>query len=167
MKKSIIAILLTSLIFAGCNSDKKSESQDSSMPDTTSLNTNEQNIVGNDADEHGCKASAGYTWSVLKNECVRIFESGSPFKADGINKDSTLAAYIIMNEKKDSAEIFLPAIKPFIALPGNSAKSILFENKNNGVVVNYDKMKLNILKDNEIIFSQLKSEGIGKILDLK
>lgn len=33
-------------------------------------------MVGNDADEHGCKASAGYRWSVLRNECIRIFEAG-------------------------------------------------------------------------------------------
>lgn len=31
-------------------------------------------MVGNDRDKHGCKASAGYIWSELKGECVRIWE---------------------------------------------------------------------------------------------
>ncbi len=34
-------------------------------------------LVGNDADEHGCKASAGYTWCELKQECVRVWEVGT------------------------------------------------------------------------------------------
>ena len=31
-------------------------------------------IVGNDSDEHGCKASAGYSWCELRNECIRSWE---------------------------------------------------------------------------------------------
>ena len=36
----------------------------------------ENPIVGGDSDEHGCKGSAGYSWSIVKNECIRLFESG-------------------------------------------------------------------------------------------
>jgi len=31
-------------------------------------------IVGSDSDEHGCKASAGYTWCQIKNKCLRTWE---------------------------------------------------------------------------------------------
>lgn len=32
-------------------------------------------IVGGDSDIHGCKASAGYTWSVSENKCIRPWET--------------------------------------------------------------------------------------------
>ena len=31
-------------------------------------------IVGNDSDVHGCKASAGYSWCEAKSKCIRIWE---------------------------------------------------------------------------------------------
>lgn len=31
-------------------------------------------IVGNDEDEHGCKASAGYSWCAEKEKCLRTWE---------------------------------------------------------------------------------------------
>ncbi len=32
-------------------------------------------IVGGDSDVHGCKASAGYSWSTLEKKCIRPWES--------------------------------------------------------------------------------------------
>ncbi len=32
-------------------------------------------IVGGDSDIHGCKASAGYTWSSAQNKCIRPWET--------------------------------------------------------------------------------------------
>ncbi len=32
-------------------------------------------IIGGDSDIHGCKGSAGYSWSVSENKCVRPWES--------------------------------------------------------------------------------------------
>ena len=36
-------------------------------------NTQDQ-MVGNDRDEHGCIGSAGYTWNEEKGECIRPWE---------------------------------------------------------------------------------------------
>lgn len=36
-------------------------------------------MMGNDRDPHGFIGSAGYTWSLVKNKCIRIFEEGTPF----------------------------------------------------------------------------------------
>lgn len=33
-----------------------------------------QTLVGGDEDEHGCKASAGYSWCEIKQKCLRIWE---------------------------------------------------------------------------------------------
>lgn len=35
-----------------------------------------KHIVGADRDDHGCIASAGYTWSYALHDCVRIWEVG-------------------------------------------------------------------------------------------
>ena len=37
-------------------------------------------IVGGDSDAHGCKASAGYTWSNTRASCVRLWEVGVRLK---------------------------------------------------------------------------------------
>ena len=34
----------------------------------------QQTIVGNDRDEHGCIGSAGYEWCELKQKCMRTWE---------------------------------------------------------------------------------------------
>ena len=36
--------------------------------------TNTDNLVGSDRDEHGCIASAGYTWCEPKEKCIRSWE---------------------------------------------------------------------------------------------
>jgi hypothetical protein len=44
------------------------------------VNNNEElDIVGDDRDEHGCIASAGYTWCELKEECLRPWEEECGF----------------------------------------------------------------------------------------
>lgn len=36
--------------------------------------TQQPALVGNDSDEFGCKASAGYSWCALKDKCIRTWE---------------------------------------------------------------------------------------------
>lgn len=35
---------------------------------------NNASLIGGDSDEHGCKASAGYTWCESKQKCIRMWE---------------------------------------------------------------------------------------------
>jgi Prokaryotic membrane lipoprotein lipid attachment site len=164
MKKYTFSILLLIAILSGCNSSKKSNEL---KTDSLVENSEASQMVGNDTDSHGCKASAGYTWSVLKNNCVRIFESGSQFNATGENKDSTMAAFVILNNKKDSAEVFLPNTKPIIVFAGDISRGVLFESKPDSVIIKFDDSNINIAKGEKIIFNQPKFDGIGKILGLK
>ena len=75
-------------------------------------------MVGNDSDEHGCKGSAGYTWSVVKNECIRVFESGIRLEAKAADVDKTTSAFIVFkSETADAqAELYLPTEKKSILL---------------------------------------------------
>jgi putative hemolysin len=51
----IIGLILGALLLAGC----------AQQPGQ---------LVGNDTDEHGCKASAGYSWCEAKQKCIRTWE---------------------------------------------------------------------------------------------
>jgi hypothetical protein len=75
-------------------------------------------VVGGDADAHGCKASAGYTWSSLKNECIRLFEAGTKLAHAEDGKTYTTVAYVIFDGNK--AELFLDTQKEPILLERKS-----------------------------------------------
>jgi hypothetical protein len=66
-------------------------------------------IVGGDEDKHGCKASAGYTWSELRQECIRVFESAD-IKLSQVDttSGSTSILGIVFDKEKSKAEIFMP-----------------------------------------------------------
>lgn len=64
-------------------------------------------IVGNDRDTHGCIGSAGYTWSDVRQSCIRIFEEGVPLK-DMNNPEASLVAYAVFSASNDSVEVYLP-----------------------------------------------------------
>lgn len=87
--------------------------------ETKTTNTkSEKVIVGGDVDSHGCKASAGYTWSVLKNKCIRIFEGTKLSHAEETGKTYTTAAYVVFEGNK--AELFLDTQKESIILERKS-----------------------------------------------
>jgi len=67
-------------------------------------------ISGADVDKHGCKASAGYTWSVLKNSCIRVFETGISLAPKAAHLDTTTVAHIVFKSDDEDAqvEVFLP-----------------------------------------------------------
>ncbi len=67
-------------------------------------------MVGNDADEHGCKGSAGYQWSVVKNECIQVFTSGIRLDPQAPQLNKSLSAFVVFTSETDDAqaELFLP-----------------------------------------------------------
>ena len=78
-------------------------------------------IAGGDRDVHGCRASAGYTWSALRGECIRIFEAGLAFEPDPLPaQGAVLAAFVVLAPAQGgavtAAEAFLPGRKEPIPL---------------------------------------------------
>jgi len=78
----------------------------------------EKVVVGADSDSHGCKASAGYTWSILKKECIRIFENSTKLNHAEDGKTYTTVSYVIFDGNK--AELFLDTQKESIVLERKS-----------------------------------------------
>lgn len=77
-----------------------------------SCRTSEQagmQMTGNDRDRHGCIASAGYTWSKVRKDCIRVFEEG--IRMIPIHVKSNVAAYVVFSPDQKRAEIFLPGQK--------------------------------------------------------
>lgn len=68
----------------------------------TQINTK---VVGADSDSHGCKGSAGYQWSELRGDCVRVWEAGVAMIS---TEDSTKAGYAIFAADSSQVELFLP-----------------------------------------------------------
>lgn len=64
----------------------------------------EKPSLGADRDTHNCIASAGQTWSQLRQECVQVFDVADIRLSDPDNK--TLAIYAILSPDKQQAEVF-------------------------------------------------------------
>ncbi|KAF2334955.1 hypothetical protein [Flavobacterium daemonense] len=115
MKKIILFAFMTTFAFS-CGKKASQETTDSKEPKTESKPKTET-VVGADADDHGCKASAGYTWSTLKKECIRIFD-GTKLSHYDDGKTYTTASYVIFDGNK--AELFLDTQKESIILERKS-----------------------------------------------
>lgn len=70
--------------------------------------------AGADKDAHGCIASAGYTYSQLKKECIRTFEQKIQLKEIATKGNYTAA--ILFNKDQSKAEIFLKEEKTSVIL---------------------------------------------------
>ena len=70
------------------------ESAPIAVPGVEQKASDNQQVVGNDKDEHGCIASAGYTWCAAKNKCLRSWEEKC--EADG---DAAKNGLVYVNDK--------------------------------------------------------------------
>jgi hypothetical protein len=68
----------------------------------------QSNKAGGDADAHGCRASAGYTFSVIKNDCVRLFEQEVQLNEVHPEGESTTFSAVIFSKDTKKAEVFIP-----------------------------------------------------------
>ncbi|WP_246008638.1 hypothetical protein [Chryseobacterium lactis] len=84
--------------------------------------------VGSDKDKHGCKGSAGFTFSVLKNDCIRLFEQKIQLKEVDSKKSYTSNATVIFSEDEQKAELFLPSSEGSLILDKvNSKKAVVYK----------------------------------------
>ena len=79
------------------------------VPFTPSQTT--EPMVGADRDGHNCIASAGYTYSAVRGECIRLWESGTALFPVIQVEEPVLAAYVVQSENGREAEVFLPGFE--------------------------------------------------------
>lgn len=98
-----------SLLFVACNSNSKNSH---ALEEAVEGSTKEVELVGADVDVHGCKGSAGYVWSQLREDCIRVFEEGVtllPIELD--ESEAVFAAFIVYSNDGRQIELFLPKEK--------------------------------------------------------
>lgn len=107
MKPLLPIALLSTLILTACV--------------TQVVAPSEAPIVGNDRDAHGCIGSAGYQWSLLKNNCIRIFEDGLRMDPLDASLDQTQSAFLVFVSPQEvaRAEVYLPGAPESIILTKN------------------------------------------------
>lgn len=101
-------------------------------------------LAGGDKDKHGCIPSAGYTWSEVRKDCIRIFETGIRLN-NTLNKDATVSAFVVFSPDSSVVELFLPDMKkrPLLQKEGDNWKNKIFEVKRiDGKLALYKKEKL-------------------------
>ncbi|MFD2938920.1 hypothetical protein [Flavobacterium notoginsengisoli] len=113
MKKIFLFLIIASAFSCG-----KKVSQENKENNSTPKEPQKETVVGRDADSHGCKASAGYTWSTLKNECIRVFENSTRLNHAEDGKTYSTVSYVIFDGNK--AELFLDTQKESIILERKS-----------------------------------------------
>jgi hypothetical protein len=119
--KNTIALLVLVVAFSSCKlKDAQEDVQDGKITATAKDST-----AVNDKDENGCLASAGYIWSKVNKECVKVFSGLQLNPIDQPdNEDETLSAYILFSEDLKQAEVFLPNDTGSIVLTGSDKAKI-------------------------------------------
>ena len=64
--------------------------------------------VGSDRDKHGCIGSAGYVYSAIKNDCIRVFEQNIRLTEVSPKGSFTSMTSIIFSKDSLKVEVFLP-----------------------------------------------------------
>lgn len=112
-------------------------------------------MVGGDRDKHGCIGSAGYTFSIIKNDCIRVFDQKTQLKEVNANGSATFNAAVIFSADNKKAEIFIPRSKSSIVLTrtrGTKRSSVWKKGK----YALYQKGTNYVLKEsNKPIFAQI------------
>ena len=109
--------------------------------------------VGADRDEHGCIASAGYTFSTLKNGCIRLWEEGISLLPATPVEGALLAAYVIWADTQ--AELFLPSNeKPLLLTPQSvGEESVLVATDGTGWKLVKDLAGWKLYQNNVLLYS--------------
>lgn len=115
MKISLSLTVLLCFFLTSCDFILKEDKNETNKEVT--ISNGSRTIVAQDEDEHGCAYTAGYKWSSIKKDCVRIFEKGFRLNPIGLDdesleenelEDNDVSCFVLFSENKKEAEIFLP-----------------------------------------------------------
>jgi len=111
--------------------------------------------VGSDKDKHGCIGSAGYTFSVVKDKCIKLFEEKIQLKEADSKKSYVANAVVILSKDGKKAEVFMPDAKGSIILTRalEYRDTTVYKNKKGAYELSKDKDSYTLKKSKKIIFS--------------
>lgn len=97
MKTISICLVCAGALLASCagGGERKSE--------TAAEKSGKTAVVGGDKDEHGCIASAGYVWSEVQKDCIRLWEKGVRMNAAD---DAEKTLFLVFSPDSTQVELF-------------------------------------------------------------
>lgn len=126
MNKNLLIGTLAAAFFIACQSNRTV---------TNAVQNDSLTNIGGDVDKKGCLTSAGYTWSQLKNDCIRPFEDGISLDILNAANSYQTVAYIFIDSLQKKAEIFV----------SEEDESIILEQRNDSLFTNG---KFHLAKEN-------------------
>ncbi len=160
MRKFVYFLVLGStVLLSACNSKAK-ENKDAEIVEDTVLIAEEE-IVGDDVDSHGCNLSAGYTWSQVSNDCIRVFEAGIRMK-DMMDSTATSSAFIVFAKDSSQCEVFLPQVEASLVLPVKDVKGTKVW-ASDDITVKQVKGQWEIVNGDKLLFAQDPTQPIKMI----
>ncbi|WP_261510199.1 hypothetical protein [Chryseobacterium paludis] len=109
--------------------------------------------LGSDRDKHGCIGSAGYTYSQIKKDCIRLFEQKVLLKEANPKGSYTSNAAVVFSEDHKKAEIFLPTSKGSVILSRTTSYKNTTVYKKGGLTLIKDKDNYTLTRSKKIIYS--------------
>lgn len=103
MKKTF-TLSVVALAFAACNNGTPQQADNAAEEPTT---PQQETMVGDDRDEHGCIGSAGYTWSALRGECIQVFEVGTRLNPVDVEQEEAVISAFIVSKEGDNSQVEL------------------------------------------------------------
>lgn len=96
MKVVSMCLICAGALLTGCGNGGKKEAE-------TSERKGKEAVVGSDKDEHGCIASAGYTWSEVQKDCIHLWEKGVRMNAVD---DAGKTLFLVFSPDSTQVELF-------------------------------------------------------------
>lgn len=158
ISRSLFVLLL--LMFASCDFILKDKGEPEIGTVVTDGST-EIVVLEDDEESNGCAYSAGYKWSNIQEDCIRIFEKGFRLNPIGVTgeeveenemEDNDVSCFVIFSTDKKKAEIFLPNHKKGIVLDQSKDKRVY---TNSGWELSQEKMELK--NKGEVTFTAAKT----------
>ncbi|QKJ67087.1 hypothetical protein HQN60_10480 [Deefgea piscis] len=115
-------------------------------------------VVGADRDANGCIASAGYQWSAMLGECIRLFERGIRFERYDAKASEPQSIFVVLSADRQQAEIFFatsdkPAILSAQKVLEGDVTPTLYQNKTEGLSILRAKDQFYIRYQGQLIYT--------------
>lgn len=123
MFNSIASLLVSFLFLSSCNNATRTDEQaKKDNLQTASRDTVPVIKPTTLVDEHGCKTADGEIWSIVRNSCIRLTETGIKLDPGEATLDKTKPAYLVFTDDKVRVEIFLPTQKKPVIIRKSSGE---------------------------------------------
>lgn len=91
-----MCLLCAGALFVACGSKIGKKVEVTEQADTV-------HVLGSDKDKHSCIASAGYTWSEVRKDCIRLWEKGVRMNAVD---DAGKTLFLVFSPDSAQVELF-------------------------------------------------------------